>query len=219
MRFHFKNPFQKIIKTTLIVLSLFFLLFLISPLLILDYGKNHIYLDSAQIPSNQIAIVFGAGVKSDGTPSDMLKDRLLTVTELYNLGIIDKILVSGDNRFENYNEPDAMYRFLVDQGIPENLIYRDYAGLNTYSTCLRAKTLWGVDHAILISQGYHLPRAIFTCHALGIESTGYSATLQPYLNSTGFKSREVLGLYSAVFEVYIWARDTIGGNFEEDLDP
>ncbi|MFA6436566.1 MAG: ElyC/SanA/YdcF family protein, partial [Candidatus Gracilibacteria bacterium] len=202
----------------LIVLSLFFLFFLLSPLLILDYGKNHIYLDPAQIPSGQIAIVFGAGIKNDGTPSDMLKDRLLTVTELYNLGIIDKILVSGDNRFENYNEPDAMYRFLVDQGIPENLIYRDYAGLNTYSTCLRAKTLWGVDHAILISQGYHLPRAIFTCHALGIESTGYSATLQPYINSIGFKSREVLGLYASVIENYIWARDTIGGDFEEDLE-
>lgn len=232
MRFPFKNQFQtfqrfchhpffqrKIVKIALLAVSLIFLLFLLSPLFILHYGKNQIYIDSSQIPSGQIAIVFGAGIKDNGTPKDMLKDRLLTVTQLYNLGVIDKILVSGDNRSMDYSEPDAMYQFLVDQGISENVIFRDYAGLNTYSTCWRAKTLWGVDHAILISQGYHLPRAIFTCHALGIESTGFSATRQPYVKAFWFKSREILGLYASVFETYICARDTIGGDFEEDLDP
>ena len=217
MRFSFSR--QKIVKITLIVVSLVFLLFLISPLLILNYGKNRIYIDSAKIPSGQIAIVFGAGIKEDGTPRDMLKDRLLTVIELYDLGIIDRILVSGDNRFTNYNEPDSMYQFLVNNGIPETIIARDYAGLNTYSTCSRAKTLWDVDHAILISQGYHLPRAIFTCHAMGIESTGYSATLQSYMDEAWFKFREVLGLYAYVLEIYVWAPDTVGGNFEENLEP
>lgn len=230
MRLPFKNPFQtlrrlrhplllrrKIVKTTLIVLSLIFLLFLISPLLILHYGKHQIYTDSTHIPSDQIAIVFGAGIKKDGTPSDMLKDRLLTVTELYNLGVIDEILVSGDNRFEDYNEPEVMYQFLVDQGIPEDKIVRDYAGRRTYDTCMRAKTVWGLDHALLISQGYHLPRAIFTCHALGIESTGYSATLQSYVGEPWFKTREILALYVSVLDVYLLHPDYVTGEPENDF--
>lgn len=214
---HFSFFRRKIIKVTLLILSFIFLLFLTSPLFILNYGKNHIYIDSSQIPSGQIAIVFGAGIKNNGTPSDMLKDRLLTVTELYNLGVIDKILVSGDNRFENYNEPEVMYQFLVDQGIPTENIVRDYAGRRTYDTCMRAKTLWGVDHALLISQGYHLPRAIFTCHALGIKSTGYSATLQPYVGESWFKAREVLALYVSVLDVYLLHPNYVKGEPEDDF--
>lgn len=214
---HFSFFRRKIVKAALLILSLVFLLFLLSPLLILNYGKNHIYIDSNQIPSGQIAIVFGAGIKKDGTPSDMLKDRLLTVADLYNQGVIDKILVSGDNRFEDYNEPEVMYQFLVDQGIPENKIVRDYAGRRTYDTCVRAKTVWGLDHALLISQGYHLPRAIFTCHALGIESTGYSATLQSYVGEPWFKTREILALYVSVLDVYLLHPDYVTGEPENDF--
>ena len=199
----------------MVVFACLILLFLISPLLILTHGKNNIYTELSNIPHYEVAIVFGAGIKDDGTPSDALKDRLITAADLYNAGVVDKILVSGDNRFENYNEPDAMYEYLVNtEDVSEDDIAVDYAGRRTFDTCVRASEIWGIDDAILISQGYHLPRAIFTCDALGVESVGYSATRQDYVFSDYYKFREVLAIYKAVIDVYIWEPDYVGGEPE-----
>ncbi len=209
----FRNKFVRRVIIGVLVILIF--LFAISPLLILEHGKNNIYPESSDIPHCEVAIVFGAGIKDDGTPSDALKDRLITAAELYNAGTVDKILVSGDNRFENYNEPEAMYDYLVDtEGVASNDIAIDYAGRRTYDTCVRANELWGVEEAILISQGYHLPRAIFTCEALGIDSVGYSATRQGYVFSDYYKVREVLAIYKAVIDVYIWEPTYVGGEPE-----
>lgn len=171
--------------------------------------------DSKEIPPYEVAIVFGAGVKKNGQPSDVLKDRLKTAAELYEAGKIKKILVSGDNRFENYNEPEAMYNYLVsDLKIPKENVVQDFAGRRTFDTCKRAKEIFGVEEVILVTQEYHLPRALFTCNELGIKSIGVNATRQPYVLDKYFKLRELVAMYKAFFDVYIWEPDYIRGEKE-----
>ncbi len=199
----------------LIIISIIVLIFLFPRFLILKY-QDFIYSDINEVPHYKVAIVFGAGIKDDGTPSDMLKDRLITAAELYKAGKTDKILVSGDNRFENYNEPEAMYRYLTEVGgIPVDDVVKDFAGRRTYDTCARAKNIWGIDKALLISQEYHLIRAIFTCEAFGIESWGFSATKQPYIFDKYFQLREFAAQYKAFIDVYIWEPNYMKGEKEK----
>lgn len=183
----------------------FLLLFFISfPFLLFSLQKKQIYSSISTVHSSPVGIVFGAGLKPNGTPSDVLEDRLRVAATLFKEGKIRHILVSGDNRFMSYNEPQAMADELITNfNIPKSVIAKDFAGRRTYDTCMRAKTIWGVDNAILISQGFHLPRAIWTCNALGITSTGYSATLQPYQRQFQFKVREILAIYRTFIDLYL----------------
>jgi SanA protein len=95
--------------------------------------------------------------------------------ELYLRGKVNKLLFSGDNRNEYYDEPGAMREYALSQGVPEDAIVLDYAGLRTYDTCYRARSIFGIEHAILVTQGFHLPRALYTCNALGINAVGVAA--------------------------------------------
>lgn len=209
---------KNILKVLTILIVLLLLYFVLVPILIIDYGRTRIYTDISKIPNYKVAIVFGAGLKTDGTPNDMLKDRLDTATELYNQGKVQKLLLSGDNQSPQYNEPQAMYNYLVSfKEIPPADIVRDYAGLRTYDTCARAKNIWSIDKAILISQGYHLSRAIFTCNKLGVESYGYSATKYDYLGEAYYKFREILALHKAVWDLYIKPPQYTGGEKENDF--
>ncbi|MFA5945392.1 MAG: ElyC/SanA/YdcF family protein [Patescibacteria group bacterium] len=184
-------------------------------------GKRHdVKADLQAIAPQNVAIVFGAGIKRDNTPSDALEDRLIVAARLYHAGQVKTILVSGDNRFKNYSEPDVMRDALVERmGVDAKDIQADYAGRRTYDTCIRAKKLWGVDHAILISQDFHLPRAIWTCDKLGIESSGASASLRPYMFAVDYRAREILADLNAFINVYIWHPGYVGGEFVTDIDP
>lgn len=198
---------------------LLLLLLLVFPFLIIQTGKNAIYKNTDEISDPRVLIVFGAGLRSDGRPSDVLMDRLLTAAELFEAGKATRILVSGDNRFKNYNEPQVMRDVLVDElGIPAEALAVDYAGRRTFDTCARARELWGVDAAILVSQEFHLPRAIWTCSTLGIDSRGVSATRQSYVKDALFKAREWIAIYKAAFDLFILAPEYVRGEFEEDLD-
>jgi SanA protein len=205
---------------TKIFLALFLLAFIAWPLFIVQSGKKQIYADVALVPSHEVAIVFGASVLSSGAPSDVLRDRLDVAADLFVNERVRSIIVSGDNRTENYNEPESMAVYLVNErGVPEDAIFQDFAGRRTYDTCARAHELWGVEDALLVTQGFHLPRAIWTCEQLGIESDGISASLQGYVKSAVFEAREVLAIYKAFIDVYIWAPAYVGGDEEADLIP
>jgi len=119
-------------------------------------------------PFKPIAIVLGAGLRRDGTPTLVLQDRITTAVALYQQRKVMKLLMSGDNSVENYNEPEAMRRFAVQLGVPEHDIVLDYAGFRTYDTCFRAKHIFNVDEAIIVTQSFHLPRALYLCRELGI---------------------------------------------------
>lgn len=138
--------------------------------------------DSAS--QSPVAIVFGAGLLRDGSPTPVLRDRVETAAELYFAGKVQKLLMSGDNRFVEYNEPAAMRAYALELGVPDDAIVLDYAGRRTYDTCYRAKEIFGVDQALLVTQRFHLPRALVICNGLGIEGQGVSADRRAYRRSS-----------------------------------
>ena len=125
--------------------------------------------DTATAP---VAIVLGAAVRPSGEPSPWLRYRLDTAARLYRSGRVEAILVSGDNGRENYNEPVAMRRYLVAAGIPAEAIALDYAGFDTYDTCVRARRIFGIERALLVTQDFHEPRAVAICRSVGVDVDG-----------------------------------------------
>jgi SanA protein len=159
--------------------------------------------DVAAAPRRPVAIVFGAGIRADGGLSPMLQDRMDTAIALYKAGKVRKLLVSGDNRFANYNEPGRMYDYAVRRGVPARDVARDYAGRRTYDTCYRAAAVFGVKEAVLVTQRFHLPRAIFTCRNLGIDSIGFSADRRAYLSNSYYRLRDAFATVLAWWDVKI----------------
>jgi len=158
------------------------------------------------IPVRQVAIVYGAEVKRDGTPSVVLRDRVETAVALYKQGRVKKLLMSGDNRFVDYNEPEAMRQYALSLGMPDSDIVLDYAGRRTYDTCYRAKEIFGVNSAILVTQGFHLPRALFLCKAFGIDVVGTEAENYYYFKRLRlfWNARELLASVQSVWDVYFF---------------
>lgn len=130
------------------------------------------HLLSVQVPYEDVAIVFGAGLSADGTPSPMLADRVESAVELYQHGRIHQLLMTGDNSMISYNEVVAMKKFAHDLGVPTQDITLDYAGFSTYESCYRAHQVFDVHRAVVITQNYHLPRAVYTCRQLGVNAVG-----------------------------------------------
>jgi vancomycin permeability regulator SanA len=164
------------------------------------------YLTSPEnAPPRRVAIVFGAGLWRDGSPTPVLQDRVATAAELYFHGKAQKLLFSGDNRFINYNEPEAMRRYALALGVPNDAIVLDYAGRRTYDTCYRARAIFGVQRALLVTQRFHLARALYTCRTLGIDALGLPADRRryrtlPYLYWNG---REVLASAKALLDLHL----------------
>ncbi|MFE8012439.1 SanA/YdcF family protein [Streptomyces antibioticus] len=126
---------------------------------------------TADAPRTEVAVVFGAGLW-DGEPSPYLAHRLDAAAKLYGEGRVKVVLVTGDNSREDYDEPDAMRAYLTRHGVPDERIVSDYAGFDTWDSCVRAKKIFGVDEAVLISQGFHIRRAVALCEAAGVRSYG-----------------------------------------------
>lgn len=126
---------------------------------------------TADAPRTEVAVVFGAGLWN-GEPSPYLANRLKAAAELYRAGRIRVVLVTGDNSRKDYDEPDAMRTYLKKHGVPDGRIVSDYAGFDTWDSCVRARKIFGVDRAVLISQGFHIRRAVALCEAAGVTSYG-----------------------------------------------
>ncbi|MHC3472103.1 SanA/YdcF family protein [Streptomyces sp. 7R007] len=126
---------------------------------------------TADVPRTEVAVVFGAGLW-DGEPSPYLAHRLDAAAELYREHRIEVVLVTGDNSREDYDEPDAMRAYLQEHGVPGSRIVGDYAGFDTWDSCVRAKKIFGVDRAVLVSQAFHIRRAVALCEAAGVTSYG-----------------------------------------------
>jgi SanA protein len=129
-------------------------------------------------PERRVALVFGARVYGSGRLSAMLADRVATGADLYHAGKVEVLLMTGDNSTSDYNEPDAMTRYAVELGVPPEAIVQDYGGRRTYDSCYRARHIFGVNEAILVTQNFHLDRALFTCNALKVDGVGVFADYQ-----------------------------------------
>lgn len=137
-------------------------------------------------------IVLGAAVRPNGTPSAMLRDRLEKAVELYEAGVSDTIIVSGDHREDNYDEVNTMKYFLMDAGIPSEDIFMDHGGLSTYDTMYRAVNVFGVKKAVVVTQKYHMYRALYIAKSLGIDAYGVNAKEVSYSGQAKRDIREVL---------------------------
>ena len=160
---------------------------------------------AAEVPTRPVAIVFGAGLWRNGTATPVLQDRVQTAANLYFAGKVKKLLMSGDNRFVDYNEPAVMRQLALSLGVPDGAIVLDYAGRRTYDTCYRAKAIFGVNEAILVTQAFHLPRAIYLCNHLGVDSVGVDADLRIYPKSSllYWNARELLATVAALWDFNI----------------
>jgi vancomycin permeability regulator SanA len=156
---------------------------------------------ASNIPYHRVAIVFGAGILPNGQPTPYLKNRVQTAVDLYKAGRVKLLLMTGDNSTKNHNEPTVMKNYAVSLGVPAKAVKLDYAGFNTYDSCYRAHYIFGLDDATLVTQGYHLPRALVTCKGLGIKSTGVIA-LHPSRDFTiNYLIREVLSTDKMAFQL------------------
>lgn len=155
-----------------------------------------------------VGMVLGAGVTSDGKPYKELRSRLDTAAASLQQGVVQKLILSGDNRFRNYDEPTAMKNYLMQTyHIPASQLQPDFAGRSTYESCQRASQVFGQTRLVLFSAGSHLPRAIFLCNHFGIETYGVASTLEAN-NAT---RREAVAGVKALYNVYVHGENTILG--------
>lgn len=167
-------------------------------------------------------LVLGAGVRADGRPSDMLSDRLTIGTELYQNGAAPKLLMSGDHTRSDYDEVSVMKKFATDSGVPSENVFRDHAGICTYDSVYRAKEIFGARKIVIVTQEYHLYRALYIAEQLGIEAYGVSASLRPYSGQAYRDVREILARVKDFFLTltegepkFLGERIPINGNGDE----
>ncbi len=153
----------------------------------LSYGR--IYETEAQIPGRDVVIVPGARIFSSGEPSQMVQGRTGGAISLYEEGTVGHILVSGDNREANYNEPAVMRNTIVDRGVPSEQVTPDYAGLDTWDTCIRAAEQFGVDNAVVVTQRLHAKRTAALCRAAGIDVVVLAVEPPPQRTATKIRTR------------------------------
>lgn len=137
-------------------------------------------------------VVLGCLVEKDGTPSNMLEDRLRRGIELYEAGVAPKLLMSGDHGRTAYDEVNVMKQVAVDAGIPSEDVFMDHAGFSTYETIYRAKEIFGAERILIVTQEYHLYRALYIAERLGVEAYGVAANYRTYQNQVNRDLREVL---------------------------
>jgi SanA protein len=165
----------------------------------------------ADVPRAQVAIVPGALVRPDGKMSTMLADRVRGAVALWRAGKVDRILVSGDHHTWGYDEPDTMRKSLVRAGVPGRVIFEDHAGFDTWATMVRARSIFDVDSAVVVTQGFHMPRALYLAREAGIHATGLTSDLHPYgIQGTKSDLREVLSRVKAVADT-TFGTPAVGG--------
>lgn len=186
------------------------LVVIVAPRLVVHSAYSGLrYSGPEAVPSNEeprVALVFGAGLSSGGSrPSVVLYDRVATAADLYHAGRASKLLMSGDNRFVEYNEPEVMRATAIDLGVPEKDIVLDYAGRRTYDSCYRAKEIFGVERAVLVTQSFHLDRALYLCNSLGIDAIGVAADRHVYREDSlrWWHVREIPAVLSAWFDLNV----------------
>ncbi len=157
-------------------------------------GSSKIYksTDSISFEGADCILVLGAGVREDGSPSHMLEDRLKTAVAIYNTGICSTLLMSGDHGQVEYDEVSAMRDYVLDNGIPAENVFLDHAGFSTYDSIYRARDVFGAKKIIIVSQRYHLYRALYLAQSLGLEAVGVDAELRTYVGQAWRDTREVI---------------------------
>ena len=180
---------------------------------VVHQGGKYIYnpADAEQLENIDCILVLGCGVREDGTPSAMLEDRLRRGVELYKAGIAPKILMSGDHGQTNYDEVNTMKQYAIDAGVPSEDIFMDHAGFSTYESMHRAKTVFCAEKILIVTQEYHLYRAIYAARALGLEAYGVACDYRAYSGQLYRDIREILARDKDFFTAIFKPEPTYGG--------
>ena len=194
---------KRLLKFLLPTVTLLLFIILIINYLVLSFSKEGYFNDVEKLPNIRVWLVFGASVKRNWEPSDILKDRLIVTYNAYNKWKIKKIIVSWDNSKSNYNEPAAMKKFLIKLWVKKEDIYLDFAGFDTYDSIYRAKHIFWVKKIILFTQDFHLKRAMYISKKLWFETYWMETNLQEYLAKNYNNSREILARIKAFLDVDI----------------
>ncbi len=165
----------------------------------LTVNDNIISIDDASNYQYDCIIVLGAGVRDDGSPSHMLEDRLKVGIELYKMGCAPKLLMSGDHGREHYDEVGAMLNYARENGVPDDDIFLDHAGFSTYESIYRAKEIFGAEKILIVTQEYHLYRALYIADSFGLDADGVSADLRTYVGQSMREVREIAARFKDFF--------------------
>ena len=174
--------------------------------------------EAAELSDVDCAVILGAGVR-EGKPTPMLRDRLLVGIDLYKSGAVKKLIMSGDHGSKDYDEVNIMKSFAVENGIPDSDIFMDHAGFSTYETIYRAREIFEADNIIIVSQKYHLYRALYIAEKLGVKAVGISADLRTYSGQAKRDLREILArdkdFFNCIFKpepTYLGEKIPVSGN-------
>ncbi len=157
----------------------------------------------AETPTSSVVIVFGGGVLKDGSMTPLQEQRIITAVRLYQEGRVERLLLSGDNGRNRFDEVSLMYQYAVESGVSAQDILLDWYGYRTYESCYRAKHVFGVNDAVVISQMFHLPRISYLCQSFDIDVSPVAADMVPNSSWWGPKWREVLARAKAVWQAEI----------------
>ncbi|MFA6100288.1 MAG: ElyC/SanA/YdcF family protein [Patescibacteria group bacterium] len=194
---------NKAVRIGLATLGLGFVL-IVGIVIDVRFSYRHLIFKAANVPSEPAIIILGASLKPDGTPSDALIDRLQVGYDLYSEYKGKLILVTGDDGRFKSNEVAAMRAMLVQSGVPDSNILVDGQGYRTFESCVRAKKDFNITKAIIVTQNFHLPRALYLCNKLGVQSVGVSADLHSYRNIVWMTVRDWLASFKAWIDINIW---------------
>lgn len=186
---------------TRFVASLAILVILVVAIVQVRYAPR-IYANSSQLPHAPIAMILGASVKKDGSPSAALKDRMEKGIELYKMGVVDRLLLTGDDGAYHVDEMRVMTTYVREHGVPDTAVLVDGQGYRTYESCTRAKQTYQISRVIVVTQRFHLGRALYLCNQLGVESDGIVADRTSYDKLLIFWLREIPASLKAWWDVH-----------------
>ncbi|MDP2813820.1 MAG: ElyC/SanA/YdcF family protein [Erysipelotrichaceae bacterium] len=191
-------------------MSGFILIFIVNFWVIASTKNQIILLDD--VSDSECILVLGAGVWQNNQPSPMLKDRLDRSVDLFEKGVAPYLVMSGDHGQKNYDEVNVMKDYVKDAGIDSDLVYMDHAGFSTYESLYRLKYIFKAERVIIVTQKYHLYRALYIANALGLDAVGVSAQEINYSGQSVRDLREVLARNKDFFSVIFFPKPSIMGD-------
>ncbi len=209
---HRRAKVFKLWRNRLIAAAILILALPIAARVYMHYSvKDQIYPNVYDVPKCHVALVLGAGVRPDGSLTRSLASRVDRAVELWREGKVDRLLMSGDNRVTHYNEPERMRQYAMKRGVPREAIAADYAGRRTYDSVWRAKNIFEQKKVIVVTQSFHMDRALFLCNHIGLKAYGVSSSSRDIRATI----REVPACMGALADVYVRHPHPVGGEKEK----
>lgn len=209
----FKQLFsRKWVWLVLLIIALIGAFMLLANMSVLSSGKKFVYTESNNIPKAQVGLILGAKVYSDGRLSQMMQDRADTAIGLYKSGKVEKLLMSGDHGTVGYDEVNTVKEYLLNKGVKPEDLFLDHAGFDTYDSVYRARDVFRVKSMTIVTQKFHLPRAVYLARALGMEANGIVADQREYLGMFWNESREMVARSKAFLDILTGAKPKFLGD-------